>query len=195
MIRAVARFVGLRPKSALLSAAAIGTIDLMLWWRYPPTPIAAVMDETAHALTALLFLSVTGRTYARATVLAVLAGAVLIDVDHVPLQVFGWDVLARGTIRPYPHSLPTLIACACAWLLAGQRWRPLLAGLGFGVATHLIRDAASVGVPLLWPLTTATVAAPSWMYATLLLASVAGITWQRWLSDHRIQAGAAGTQV
>ena len=69
------------------------------------------------------------------------------------------------------------IAC-----LLPRRGRPIGLAAWFGVATHLLRDLATGGVPLWWPVSPRRVAAPYALYAALLLVGV-GL----WVSRRRGQ--------
>jgi inner membrane protein len=150
-------------------------------------PVAATLDESAHLATALLLSRALGLARARPVAWGVAAGAVLVDVDHLPLEL-GWDFLTQRTNRPYTHSLLVvggLVLLAC--LLAGSR-RQLLLGAAFGLATHLVRDMATGGVPLLWPLAEARVTIPYGAYA-------AGLTIAATLATARARGGARSVGV
>jgi inner membrane protein len=152
----------LAPVGAL---AAVCGLDALLAARGWSLPAEAVLDWTAHLLTAWLVLSALGVTGSRAAAWA-LAGSVLIDLDHVPLYL-GAEISAGGG-RPVTHSLATalvLLAVAGAW----RRGRVPVAGLALGVALHLLRDVAlGPGVPLLWPLVQDSVRVPWPVYGGVL---------------------------
>lgn len=140
--------------------AAIAICDLALWAFDPATPVAAVLDETAHAATALILMAAVVRSLDRWLLAGVLAGAVLIDVDHVPTEL-GWHGLELSGTRPFPHSLATVcLVLAIALVLRAVRWRggsTVMLGVALGISLHLVRDFAepatnSPGVGLLWPL-------------------------------------------
>src|SRR5207248_688234 len=82
-----------------------------------------------------------------------MAGAGLIDVEHVPAES-GLSRPPPGGTRPRPHSLASVAALAAVATCSSGRRRSLVAGAAFGVLTHLLRDLATgdAGVPLAWPL-------------------------------------------
>lgn len=168
-----------RERARFLAAMAVGlvfAIDTLLARGGEPRAIEALLDEPAHAATALLFLAALRPRPLKGHGLGVVLGAVLIDVDHVPMGL-GWDVLTRGTNRPYSHSLLTLIGVmVVASCLRGGR-RQLAFAVAFGLAAHLVRDMATGGVPLFWP-SAARVRLPYGAYTAILLAAVALAAWR-----------------
>lgn len=131
-----------------------------------------LLDEPGHLVTAALVLlaAVGGRRLAAAPVftVAALAGAVLIDIDHIPLYA-GVPYIADHGSRPYSHSLTTVLVLLVLWLVTGRRWS-VLAGAAAGVGLHLFRDVASgPGVMLYWPVSTDEVRIPHAWYLALLL--------------------------
>jgi membrane-bound metal-dependent hydrolase YbcI (DUF457 family) len=131
-------------------------VDPLIRSRPPARWFEAILDESGHAATTvILFLalmSVVRRPIALSWLVAVLAGGILIDVDHIPSDIFGWDVITAGAIRPYSHSLSTVASLCFAGLARSGPARGLLLLAAYGVATHLLPDMATGGVPLLWPL-------------------------------------------
>ncbi len=109
-----------------------------------------VLDEPAHLLTAWLVLrALRPRLGDWPVARWALAGAVLIDVDHLPLYLTGGEFAVDGG-RPPTHSL----VLALLLTLGGVRrtWRGAALGLALGVVLHVARDLATgPGVPLLWP--------------------------------------------
>jgi len=101
----------------------------------------AVLDEVAHLATAALLWGARP---------AVMLGAVTIDLDHL----LPWS----GGGRPGGHSL---------WppLVLGVTSRGAPRDIGLGIAAHLVRDAATGGVPWLWPLGDWTLRLPYTAYA------------------------------
>lgn len=157
-------------------AAIVFAIDTLLARGSPPRAIEALLDEPAHAATALLFLAALRPRPLQGHGLGVVLGAVLIDADHVPMEL-GWDVLTRGTNRPYSHSLLALIGViVIASCLRGGR-RRLAFAVAFGLAAHLVRDMATGGVPLFWP-RAARVRLPYGAYTAMLLVAVALAAWR-----------------
>jgi inner membrane protein len=116
---------------------------------------------------------------------AILAGSVLIDLDHLPLQLLHTDVLTAGTPRPYTHSLLTALVLLAA---AGAARSQVLLGLAIGVAGHLLRDIGTGdGVALLWPLTDDGVVLPFGVYVAVLavLAFAAAVRPRAWRAARR----------
>lgn len=153
------------------AVVAIGALDLARGAANWPVVVVGLLDEPAHALTAyLLLLAVGGPLVPGRREAWVLTGAVLIDVDHLPLFLGrpGWAV-AGG--RPATHSLALVLVLLCAGL-AGRRAAPLRY-LAVGVLLHFVRDLVTgPGVPLLWPLGR-SVLLPYAGYAALLCLAAA----------------------
>jgi inner membrane protein len=157
----------LAPAAALVAVVAL---DRLLAARPWPLPVQGALDEPAHLLTAGLLLAAAGllgRPWARWA----LAGAVLVDLDHLLLW-FGAPV-AVGDGRPVSHSLAAvalLLAVAAAW----PRQRARVAGLAVGIGLHVVRDLASgPGVPLLWPLLPENLRVSPATYLTVLAVAAA----------------------
>ena len=143
----------------------------------PPRLTEAVLDESAHAATALILLK-AARLDGISLTLAVLAGAVLIDADHVPMEL-GASVITRGTNRPYSHSLAMVAAMLALAGISGGRWRRWLLGVAFGIATHLLRDMATGGVPLFWPFLASRTTIDYWAYGVVVLLGGMLASWWR----------------
>lgn len=137
----------------------------------------AVLDEAAHLATTALALEATGRREPPYLVSA-LAAAVLIDIDHVPYTIFGWAGLTAKAPRPYTHSLATIAAVPIISRLVSPARGPLLDGLVFGLATHLLRDVSdgSAGAPLLWPLARSGVKLPAGLQGPVIVATLIRIS-------------------
>ena len=137
-----------------------------------------IVDEPAHLATCLIVLlaatAVTGRTPHRGFIVAALVASVAIDLDHIPLYL-GSHILTGDAPRPYSHGLLTVLILACVGLLVPVRkLRVAILGLAVGVGLHLFRDLATgPGVPLLWPLSDATVDLPYGVFAAVLIGTVA----------------------
>lgn len=165
---------GSRRGSALaLLVGVVLVVDSAVRSTNPRRVILGLLDEPAHLATAALLLgagaALRGWPLSRALLLSALAMSVLIDIDHVPMELFGSDVLTAGTRRPYSHSLTTpLVLAAVAALLPRGRARLVLTGAALGVLLHLWRDLATGGVSLFWPLWTLNIATPYWLYAVSL---------------------------
>jgi inner membrane protein len=171
------------------AVAVVVLVDAALTARSWSAPAEALLDESAHLLTAWLFLAAAG-VRRRAVVLAVLAGSVLIDLDHVPLYL-GVHGVAPGGGRPVVHSLLT----AAVLLLVSLAWRrraASLVALAAGVCLHLVRDVATgPGVPALWPLVTDSLRVPHPVYLAGLGAVALVACLRRWPAARRLARRAA----
>ena len=137
-----------------------------------PLPLVGAFDEIGHLATAwVLLVALLPDTY-RSLVPWALLGAVLIDVDHIPLYL--WDVAATHPEgRPITHSLTFVLVLLALSRLHG-RLRTPLSGLALGVVLHLVRDVVTgPGAPLFWPITGTTVLAPYSLYVGLLCLAAA----------------------
>ena len=139
-------------------------------------PAKTLLDEAAHLATGLLLLGALARRPSPLFVLGTALGAVGIDVDHIPLVLIHHGDL-YGVPRPNTHSLLTIVVIACVALLLPARYRAYALGAAFGIATHFVRDMATGGVPLLWPLTPAFFDLPYAAYAAMLLVGAALVAW------------------
>jgi membrane-bound metal-dependent hydrolase YbcI (DUF457 family) len=153
------------------------TIDVSTGPFQTPRLVAGVYDEWAHVVTALLLLTLLPSQVVWPAILGAVCGATLIDIDHVPGEL-GWAFLTMGTNRPYSHSLLSIAGLALIAHLGGERWYRLTVGVAIGMATHLLRDAATGGVPLLWPVSSATVVLSYAVYATMLFAASGVLLWR-----------------
>jgi inner membrane protein len=191
--RTAVRAPGL-PLVVLLCAAAVALIwllDAARAARSWSTLAIAVLDEPAHLATAALLLAAVLPWRERALAGWALAGAVLIDLDHVPLYLWG-ALTIDGHGRPVPHSLATVLVLAAAGWAARGRVRTALLGLALGVGLHLVRDLATgPGVPLWWPLATQTVLLPYAVYLTAMGAVAVVVVGRAVLAHRRRRAGAA----
>lgn len=155
---------------ACVATIAIADVLMSLW--HPPLAVQGLLDELAHAATGLLALGALSTAVAPRVVWAVLAGSVLIDLDHLP-GYLGSDVLVHGTARPVTHSLATvLLIAAAAQMRRGEAQR--LIGIGaLALLLHFLRDMAEPngpGVTLLWPLSDRSFSLSYGWYAALLAA-------------------------
>ena len=162
---------------AWLAPAFVFAVDLVLARYNLPLAGAALVDEPAHAVTALVGLGALGWRLTRPVAVGTLLGAVLIYIDHVPL-VLGWDVLTEGTIRPYTHSLLTVGVVGLAGWWLTERSRRIALGAAFGLAMHLVRDMATGGVPLYWPVAADRITIAYGAYAALLLVAAGLVAWR-----------------
>jgi hypothetical protein len=163
---------------ALLTVAGVLATDAVARSRLWSRPVAAVLDEAAHLGTGALVLGAWKRPPEPPFAGALLAGSVLLDVDHVP-DVLGIRLLRPRGMRPRTHSVATLLALATS---------PRLDGALVGVAAHLARDLATGtnAVPLLWPFSKRPFELPYGVYAAGL-AALAGVA----VAQSRIRLGAS----
>lgn len=149
----------MRRALAIGCLATIVVADWTILRRKPRWLLIGLADEPAHLATAVLvLLNLPPRP--RREVIAFLAGAVAIDVDHVPLALAPTHP-AAGDPRPPTHTL--LVPAALA--IAGQPSAAL------GVCAHYLRDVASeAGVPALAPLSDRVVRVPYPAYAAAITA-------------------------
>ncbi len=182
----LARLVSKR-KASLALIAAILTVDLTIPWHGMSFVPRALIDEPCAVATTLVILGAITRF--RGTPpdpkfgWSMLAWAVLIDIDHLPLE-FGSSVLTAGTPRPYFHALwvPVILIVAAVgvgyWLQRAKTSAAaiavsILAGMAWGISSHFFRDVATAPISLWWPVTKAAVQVPYWWYVLALLVIVA----------------------
>lgn len=137
----------------------------------PSLIVVAALDETAHIATALIFLVGFWRVVNLWLAAGWLAGAVLIDLDHLP-AVAAWGLAIIEAERPATHSLATILIVAgvAAVLPRHGRSSAVVFGASLGLATHLLRDLATGGVPLLWPVDGEAIEISYWGYAIAIIA-------------------------
>jgi inner membrane protein len=161
--------------AALCAAGAllIGLVDAALAAARLPLLLTAVLDWPAHLATAGLLLAALLPERSRAVVPWALAGAVLIDLDHIPFYLWG-ALTTEDAGRPVTHALATAAALVCAAAVGPRRLRTALYGLSLGVCLHLVRDLATgPGVPLWWPVEDDEVLVPYAAYALVVGAAAA----------------------
>jgi inner membrane protein len=154
----------------LLVAGAVLTLHLAYDARRWPLIPEALLDEPAHLLTAWLVLAaLPGDLLRRRVGRWALLSSVAIDVDHIPLYLFGRGFSVGG--RPPTHSLALVcVALGAAALCRPVRERAL--GVALGVSLHLFRDLATgPGVPLLWPVAGSSVRVPQAVYLTIVVSA------------------------
>lgn len=167
----------------LAGSAALVAIALIDWWlSAAPRGLLArgVTDETAHLLTAIILALALVPGHLPSRFLAsVLIGAVVIDLDHLPL-ILGSDLLTRDTNRPLTHSLLVVIIALAAVLLLPRRWRWIALGIAAGLAAHFWRDLATstAGVPLLWPIDGYGFRLPYGIYFAVLVICLGFAVWR-----------------
>jgi hypothetical protein len=154
MLPATSSRLRLRGRTVLVSLAVIAVADLVIWRWKAPYAAEALFDEPAHVGTGLLALAAAGVSFPASVVLAVVAGSLLIDLDHLP-HLFGSHLIEHGIPRPYTHTLGTVaFLLVLALVIRSWRWRLLVGVAGLALALHFFRDMAEPGGPgvaLLWP--------------------------------------------
>lgn len=103
-------------------------------------------------------------------------GALLPDLDH-PRSALGRMMPGSGVLywtvghRTVTHSA---LALALVWGLTMSLPAPVHVGLAVGFASHLLLDAVSGGVPLLWPLGSRLrlPSVPEWLAVPALVAAM-----------------------
>lgn len=166
----------------------IAIADLLIWRAKPPYAVDGLLDEPAHLATGLLALAALATVVETPLLAAVVAGSLLIDLDHLP-HVFGSYILEQGVPRPYTHSLGTIVVLLVIAALLRARRRELLLVAAAALALHFLRDMAEPGGPgisLLWPLSdSAPTIAYGWyavfmaVLAVVALARRDRIRWPR----------------
>lgn len=130
----------------------------------------AVVDETAHVATALIAVICFFPQAGIRMVVGAVLGSTAIDLDHLPAMA-GSLILTAGTNRPYTHSMTTVVLVTFLGFALPSLLRPFVWGVTFGVLSHLLRDMATGGVPLFWPLATFRVVVPYHLYFVVLVAA------------------------
>ena len=150
-----------------LATVAIG--DYVIHRRRPRWILLGVFDHPAHLGTAgLIALNVPRRS--RKWVLGFVAGALLPDVDHIPLALRAKERSADDP-RPVSHCL---LAVAPVAALATATQSERLNGAATGMVAHFARDlGVGSGVPLLWPASRRSLRVPYAVYGAfcVLLAA------------------------
>jgi membrane-bound metal-dependent hydrolase YbcI (DUF457 family) len=154
--------------------AVVLAIDHVLETYRPSRAAEGLLDELAHVATALALLAPLAPHAGRAATLGALAGAVLLDADHVPGEL-GLRWLTSGSGRPYPHTIVSALVLVAIGSGDGRRWRRFAWPVAAGLTTHLLRDLATGGVGLFWPLSRRNVRLPYLVYAALLGAAVLAV--------------------
>jgi inner membrane protein len=155
-----------------------------------PLPVLGLFDEIGHLATAWVLLVALLPNGCRPLVPWALLGAVLIDVDHIPLYVWGVGTANDSQGRPITHSLTIVLVLLALSRLHG-RLRTPLSGLALGVVLHLTRDVVTgPGAPVFLPITGKSALAPYSLYVGLLCLAAAWAV----LRPVRRQSTAAGSQ-
>jgi len=171
--------------AALTTVLVLDAVVVRSW----PLLVLGLLDEIGHLATAWVLLVALLPDRCRPLVPWALLGAVIIDVDHIPLYV--WDVgTADPAGRPVTHSLIVVLVLLVLSRRPG-RLRTPLSGLALGVLLHLVRDIVTgPGASLFWPVTGTSVLAPYSLYVGLLCLAAALAA----LRPVRRQPPAAGPQ-
>ncbi|MBA3261250.1 MAG: metal-dependent hydrolase [Thermoleophilaceae bacterium] len=158
----------MRRSLALGCLAAIAAADFTMHRRRPRWILIGLFDHPAHLATAgLLVLNAPPRP--RRWTIAFLVGALLPDLDHLPLALRP-EHPSPDDPRPVSHCL---LAVAPVAALAGVTQSERLHGLAGGMAAHFLRDlGVGTGVPLLWPASARSLRVPYAVYVAgcMLLA-------------------------
>jgi membrane-bound metal-dependent hydrolase YbcI (DUF457 family) len=151
---------------ALGCLATIAAADTVLHRTKPPWITLGFFDHPAHLATAgLIALNAPARP--RRWTTAFMAGALLPDVDHIPLALKRPHPEA-GDARPFSHCLLTIAPVAA---LARTTQSERLHGLASGMAAHYLRDlGVGSGVALLWPAARRSFRVPYPAYAGVCVA-------------------------
>lgn len=152
--------------AALGCLATVLGADWVIRHRSPRWIVSGLFDEPAHVATAGLVLINLPRLSRRWTS-GFLVGAVLPDVDHIPLALRE-EHPALTDPRPVTHCLAAAAPLAVA---AGLTRSDALAGAAVGAVVHFARDlAVGTGVPLAQPLSGRAFKVPYALYVTSLAA-------------------------
>ena len=129
-LRAVAAALALMTPTAIF-AQEIAVTDHVVHQQELPFLWRGLMDEPCHLATAMIVLGALARWRGRPPssrfVWAMLSASVMIDLDHLPLEL-GSGVLTEGTPRPYTHALWVLVLLAVT--AAAARHRHQVSGSG-----------------------------------------------------------------
>jgi inner membrane protein len=156
-------------RSSLFALVAIAALDLSLVGRQPLV-LHGAADELGHMMTALAWYGAMVTIGVPVLLMAMLIGAVMLDLDHVPL-VFGWVSTPPGTSRPGTHSL--LPVALMLWMaLRDKDRRGWWTAAALGMVSHLWRDLGTGHVALLWPVSDRVATVPYAVYVMGLAAPV-----------------------
>jgi len=177
------RAVGAGAALAISAAgvAIIGSIDRVIWTHHLPRLLFAAGDEVAHLTTAVpVIVAVPAlRSQSRAVIAAILTASVFIDLDHVPNEFFGSTVLTANVYRPYGHTLVFAgLVAAAGMLLLSRRHRRIALGAAIGMLLHLVRDCATGGAALFWPVSHRTITYPYSCYIAAVAIAFAAAGYQ-----------------
>jgi inner membrane protein len=176
---AAVEWFGGRRLLRLLAVLGIVAADAVIWNAPLSQFVLGPADGILHLATAALIViawpAIVGEPR-RIRLPTALAVSVLIDLDHVPEALFGFDFLTRDTNRPYGHTGLAIFVCG-ALAIALRRFpvgSSVAWGAAVGIALHLVRDMPTGGVPLGWPVTSATIGYP---YPLSVLVLLVAASW------------------
>lgn len=156
----------MRRALALGCLATIAAADAVLHRTRPPWIALGLFDHPAHLATAGLIALDSPPRPSRWTK-AFMVGALLPDVDHIPLALRRSHP-APDDGRPFSHCLLTIAPVAA---VASFTQSERLHGLAAGMAAHYLRDlGVGSGVPLLWPASKRSFGVPYGVYAGTCVA-------------------------
>jgi membrane-bound metal-dependent hydrolase YbcI (DUF457 family) len=149
---------------AAVAAAVVVGADWVIHFRTPRWILIGLFDHPAHLATAgLIALNLPPRS--RAWHAGFMAGALLPDVDHVPLALAP-EHPGPGHPRPATHCLAAVLPL---FALARTSGSDAASGAAWGSLAHLGRDIAmGTGVPLLSPFRRHLYRVPYPLYAAAL---------------------------
>jgi membrane-bound metal-dependent hydrolase YbcI (DUF457 family) len=151
----------MRRALALGCLATIAAADAVLHRTRLPWITLGFFDHPAHLATAGL-IALNAPLRPQRWTISFLVGALLPDVDHIPLALRPPHP-APGAPRPFSHCLLTIVPVAG---LAGATQSEWLHGAASGMAAHYLRDlGVGTGVPLLWPVSRHSFRVPYVIYA------------------------------
>lgn len=155
----------------LLIAAIVGIVAIDLWIRGSETLlIHGIADEIAHLLTAVVCVEAFRVLGTPIRWPAALTGAVVLDLDHIPL-IYGWAEPLAGSTRPETHALwPVMLVMVGGLAYRDERW--IWWSIAIGMSTHLFRDTATGTVVLLWPFEDIPVHIPYIVYLLVMWGGV-----------------------
>jgi hypothetical protein len=158
--------------AALGFLATVVAADWTIRHVQPPWLLVGLLDEPAHAATAgLVLLNLPERSPEFAA--GFMAGAVLPDLDHVPL-LFSRTLPTVDDPRPVTHCLLALTPPALLGAASRGRLREYALGAVAGGLAHFARDlAVGTGVALLSPAVRRNLRVPYSIYALALTALAA----------------------
>jgi len=175
--------------ASLIMLAGIALVDILVPWQTYGFVPRGLVAEPCHLANVAIVLGAVSRWRGRPpgpwVVWTMLSAAVLIDLDHLPLQ-FGSYALTAGTPRPYFHAVWVVLLLAAAAAAAGRRARSapggtaataasIFAGAAGGVAAHFLRDLATAPISLWLPVTAAPEQIPyPWYLGALFLIILVG---------------------